>query len=432
MEFKKVYWSDIRKKFISVNPKIGEIIDKLEVSKKYYFYYAEYNYGSYILKKGKLQIPISDKLIPLEHTTISPIIQNDLNYNLGSTNPVSIILNNTTEIFTDIDSSIIPLYGLINPGSIFSTSRILSEKKSSVPTLIWDMTAGARSIFIPQKLSEKRANTALKRAYQLKNDPPKALLDQWDIFKNIANHSSWGKPWKTTILFFTRQWFEHKNDPAWQSFYLYLYQSAWLSSDFWRNQFLWDIAFSAIQIKHGIKPSQHIDSITRYLLAIGMNASPGFSVTSDNKHAPIERIITAYKNVYKGCDNYETILVPQFYNDSDHPLYLSLNMRMWLNSPIKNFEKPSFINYLCEIRSLLSKYIIDLSTDELNIKGSIMEDVVKNTEFKFFHNGQEQYYGIENSHHIINYDKHLKIKNPDILISSPFFRSCIQIFKKKL
>ena len=139
---------------------------------------------------------------------------------------MSLVLSNTFEIFLPLEDRTIPLSGLIYPGTAFGAWRILNAKKAEQPAFIWDMTAGARSVFMLPKITEVKKHLQLKKMYDLTADVPRSLMGHWDIFKQIANHSSFRKPWYSEILFFSRNWFNHLDDNIWKPFYYYFYDSA--------------------------------------------------------------------------------------------------------------------------------------------------------------------------------------------------------------
>ena len=215
-------WHDIRHELNTVNPKLTSIIDELNPNHKYTLFKATYSFGSEIIKEGKLFIPNENgTLVPLYSNNISTAIQEKLGYNLG-TNPVSIILGNTAEIFMIFEQHTIPLYGLIPEGKIFSSWRVLSQKISHSPAFLWNMTAGARSIFLLSKISESIGHKRLMKTFNIKAEKPVNLLDHWYTLKAIANDENFKDPWKLTIIYFSKKWFEKLNDPAWQRFEHYM------------------------------------------------------------------------------------------------------------------------------------------------------------------------------------------------------------------
>jgi hypothetical protein len=435
--FKKVTWAEVRDVFRGLNSELADIIDELNPSDEHTLYIANYRYGSHILKKGKIHFPDENgNMISIQDTQVPAAIQEDLGYNYG-TNPVSMILENTAEIFVNTGDRIIPLYGLIPPGKIFSTWMVLNQPNpSNCQILLWDMTAGVRSIFMLQKANEKQAHSKLRKKFHIQTECPRNLTDQWDLFKEIANHESFGKPWSTKTLFFGKKWFEHMSDPKWMRFYFYLYRTAWLSSDYWRNQFTWDMVFSLIEDRRKVKPSPYILNTARYLLGVGVGASPGFSPGKDGATGPIDRLVQAYGEVYKMKGYPPTFLTPSFFDmgsEPEKPVYYSLNFPTSIEYARKSRERSSLITDLIEVKWLLNLYISELLADDLRLEYAPLYAIAKKVSFDFFHSEATEYRDIKLNSFIPEEDQ--SFPNSDASTpfptNSPFMRACIRIKNKK-
>ena len=119
-------WRSARKTFLSINPELGKIIDDLDPDPSFTLFKLKYPFGSEILKNGILQLPDKNgELISFYDNHISKEIQEKLGYNYGS-NPVTMVINNSTELFMRLGQRIIPLYGVIPAGKIFGLWRILN------------------------------------------------------------------------------------------------------------------------------------------------------------------------------------------------------------------------------------------------------------------------------------------------------------------
>jgi len=435
--FRKISWADIRNHVAKLNPEFAEIIDQISPASDHSLYVARYSYGSNILKKGKIHFPDKNRHMISIHDPQVPIsTQEDLGYNYG-TNPVSMILENSAEIFVDTGSRIIPLYGLIHPGKIFSTWMILNCKvPSNCQILLWDMTAGARSIFMLQKANEKQSHSNLKKKFHIQTERPNQLIDQWHLFKEIANHRSFGDPWETKILFFGRKWFDHIDDPRWMKFYFYLYKNAWINSDYWRNQFTWDLVFSLIEDRKKVKPAPYILNTVRYLLTIGVGAAPGFSPCKNRMDVPIDRLRLAYNEIYKLKGYPPIFLTPNFFDMTEkqtQPVYYSLNFPTSIEYSRKSRERSSLITDLIEVRWLLNLYLNELLSDDLRLEQAPLYNVAKQVNFDFFHSEVDEYYNIRLNSAIPSEDHTFPKPNPEhpFPSNSAFMRACIRIKSNK-
>lgn len=282
----KLYWKDIRDKLKPLNPEIVEIIDQISPDQKYPLYRATYPYGFKILKNGKLHIPTEFGFKAIDDPSVPQSVSKDLMYNAG-TNPVSIILKNSAEIYLERDSHTIPLYGIIPPGKIFSTWRVLNPNKTHAPAFIWEMTSGARSVFMLPKISEAARHNKIKKEFKISCDKPNSLSKHWNIFKEIANSNTIEEPWNCEFLFFSKNWFKNLDSPDWITLQKYLLKTAWTNSEYLRNLFTWNSVYSVIQETLGIKPNPYVADIAKHLISMVAGEMPGFAPVDDNSAAPV-------------------------------------------------------------------------------------------------------------------------------------------------
>ena len=428
-DLQKIYWADIRQNVKTINPVLGNIIDKIDPGQKYPLYKARYSFGDGIIHDGRLHLPHGRTLLPLEDSQVPTEIKKHLGYNLN-TNPVSIILKNSTEIFILLGNRTVSLYGLITPGKIFSTSRILSEKVSYSPPFLWDMTAGARSIFMLPKISERMAHERIKQLFNVQESPPAGLLDHWQVFKEIAHHKDFNQTWTTEILFFTKSWFEHLDDKAWRDFKLYMLQEAWNGSEFWRNQFVWDLAFSLIQQNANLKPNPYLADTAKHLLAMGVGAVSGFAPAINDIAGPCKRLQQIYNDVYSL--KYQPIIMHPYtlaFNDKSRSVYYSLQYPSTLEFSPKS-KVSNKITDLRELQHILNKYFAEIKKGYLNIKGTPFQDLVDKAKYDYFHINIKSYKNIHNSDIMPMEDKYLKSimdDHKEFPKNSSFIRGCIRI-----
>lgn len=110
-KLEEVSWEHVRDELCAVNPEFSLIIDEIDPSftkaKKCGLFLGTYTYGQELLINGRFQIPsTSGKFIPLSSSEADPALQKRLGYNSG-TNPVSIVLSGSAEIFMIVSNSLI-------------------------------------------------------------------------------------------------------------------------------------------------------------------------------------------------------------------------------------------------------------------------------------------------------------------------------------
>lgn len=426
-------WKAVRKSFLSVNPILGKIIDDLNPDPSFTFFKLSYPFGSEILKEGILQLPNKDgELVSFYDRQISPEIREKLGYNYGS-NPVTMALKNSTELFMQLGQRIIPLYGAVPPGKIFGLWRILNPDASHNPTFIWGMTAGTRSLFMLPKISKSVSHQKIQKKLGLFSDTPKSLLDHWEIFREIEECLPDENPWNVELLFFSKKWFEFLHDDHWLKFNYWLAQNAWSGSEFFRNEFIWDMVFSAIQEVKNIKPEPYFTNTVRHLFAIGIGALPGFAPATNNDAAPIQKIQKVYQDIYN-LDYAPIIMQPTLFSASipDRPVYYSLEFPTTISAPIKNKNVANKIINLLQIQHILEKIRSEILQGKLNLEHTTYYMLLQKVKYDFFHSDP-------NDHAHILPSSQMPIDDPLLLNSlsnnnhlpfpedCPFVRGCIRI-----
>lgn len=293
----KVTWSEVSKKVRAKNPQLAEIIDNLNPGPEYYLYKANYPFGSEISREGPLYLPNKKhQLISLNDPRTNSEIKKDLDYHLNNS-PLTLILENSVELFIAQNNQILPFYALLSEGSIFGTWGVLASTPALQPFCIYSMTAGARSLFMLAKISEKGKHNKLIKAFGLNMNPPKNALDHWHAFREIAQHPEFGEAWYSELLFFPKKWIESiRNDPAWKPLENFLLRKAWDDTNGTRSQYTWDLFLAMIQHRRKINADQYMTETVKNLLCLGAShatdfgIAPGFAPAIDNLAGPIQRL----------------------------------------------------------------------------------------------------------------------------------------------
>jgi len=197
----KKSWLDVNEQVRKVNSKLATVIDDLNVDPSFTFYKGTYSFGEEIIKKGHLQVSLADNhSISLDNPVVDKKLQADLGYNFG-TSPVSLVLSGAVEAFLVIDGYTITLpAGVIYPGKVFGTWKVLNQDVTHMPAFIWSMTSGARSLFMLPKISKASSHKRLMKAFNLQHDTPKETLHHWHVFKEITNHQDFKQDWHSEIM----------------------------------------------------------------------------------------------------------------------------------------------------------------------------------------------------------------------------------------
>ncbi|MCW5588845.1 MAG: hypothetical protein KIT27_04195 [Legionellales bacterium] len=430
----EITWDEARPSLHKLQPELTNIIDKIGPSREHTFFKVRYYYGMNILKHGIFYLPKDNgELKPL--TDFPPEIRSKLDYNLYS-NPVTAILNNSVELFLSFEDRVIPLYSLIHSGKVFGAWRVTKKKHTHHPKFIWDMTAGARSIFMLPKIQKAVQHTNLIKRWRITADVPKQLMDHWYIFKQIAQSPHVQDKWYTELLFFTSPWFEHLDDSAWEPFNYFILKQSWESSDFWRSEFIWNIVLSLIQQRRMIRPNAYIANIIKYLLGIAAGATPGFAPAVDDTSGPIELIQTAYIEDYHLQEYAPIIMHPKLfdlYSEDSEPVYYGLQFPIAYEFAMKSSERQTVISELYSTKLLMDKYLNEIREGNFALETTPLHDLTELAEFNYYHNDVSDYRGLLESQDMPLTDKRFcldKFKNDKFPNSSSFVKGCVKIQKK--
>lgn len=435
----KLTWKALRKRVQKVNPRLAQLIDKLDPDDSYTLFLAKYPYGSNILVDGRLYLPTANGgSIAFEDPAVGPDIQHQLNYVMG-TNPMTLVLSNTVELFISVEDRIIP-YKLIEPGAIFGTWGIIeyfNQTTFFTFKTLWDMTAGARSIFLLPKISDVSAFNKIQKKFDIKSDVPKRLIDQWSIFTDIANNSNFTQPWEVELIYFSRKWADSMHDPAWQEFNSYVYNLAWRASEFWRSQFCWDLTFSRIQAKRNIKPCPYVADIASHLLATSVGAVSALKPLIDNTAAPIDGLRKVFE------EDYNISYAPIFIGPANFNIlakekvssYFSFHYPTAVKMSQKSSARSSLINDMYQIRSLLNKYLDEINTSDFKIEGTAIYEMAKKIKFTFCHYQSDGDTKMAASNQIILTDESFQVALSKCNVqqppkNAPFLNGCVQISQK--
>lgn len=445
VHYKILGWSEVRDELRSHSKDFVDIIDKIAPEDtKYRLYKLSYHFGNHIIKDGKLCLPTSDKKsVPFDSSHVPKSVFNDLAYN-DLTCPSMIVMKNGIELFVRVDSDRIIPFLVMKPGDQFGTWKILdrftreghkylSHPLCHSPHAIWDMTAGARSLFILPKISEAGGHYKLQKKYGIKTDKPKDYTGHWALFSELYNSPNFDEEWTTDVLFFSRSWFENLNDPAWKDLKLYLLDENWKYSEYWRNQFTRSMAFSRVHEILGITPNHHYSDIVSHLLTLAAGALPGFEIANSDDLGPLSKIQDIYKNEY-GLLKPPLIMQPGFFNEKykDKVIYYSLQHPTALELSPKSNRRASVLTDTFMVKSLFDKYCRVLSKINIGINESPLVGTVENISFNFHHPHIEDYPTLADTEQLNNLDLRLmqetkKLGYDTSPVNSTFFKGCVSI-----
>lgn len=343
-------------------------------------------------------------MLELNNPNVPKQYKNDLSYNVG-TNPASVILKNSLEIYMSHRVTQVPItLGVAGEGAVISVSRMLARNIPHHPAFIWNISAGARSLFFLPKISQKRKYRSLRSALAIDVDIPKNTLEHIYVFKKIFAHDC-VKPWSTKLLFFSVKWFEYLEDPAWIKLKTYLLECFRDAFESLGNMYIWDIIISLILKERDIRPSLYVINTVKHLLMMAAGIIPGIAPATSEKYGPIHDLQKIFSECYK-IDYVPTILGPGYfdmYSKSAQPILYSLQHPNFLEDAPRKKDNSSLISETYDVANLLEKILASLKNVDYNIQDTPLHHVPRRVSIEAFHPEPKEY---------------SKIKNPSILTES--------------
>ncbi|WP_423062461.1 hypothetical protein [Candidiatus Paracoxiella cheracis] len=429
----KITWQDVRQDVKSVNPSLAKIIDRLAPDDTFPLYKASYPFGATIVNHGLFYIPLENgDLVPINSSNVDEILRSDLEYAENGI-PVGTVLKNSYEVFVTTSHFTLPIITTI-PGSIFALWKQLDPHPTFHPVKIFNITAGARSIFMLPNIGDTMLHKNLKRDFNVCQQPPKNLNNQWEIFKTIAKHER--SDWQVELLLIPGKWIEKaKTDLMWHELYLYLLENAWVTSGYERNQIFYQFALSCTQASRNLKPNPYLLDTVQHLLSVTLGATPGFTPAMDNTFGPIELIQQAYLSSY-GLKRYApTIMHPIHFNIQDEnasPVYYSLQFPTTISFSPRSRKLSSTLHDLRELKYILDIFIEEISEKVLPFDNTILEAIPRLVEYEYFHSKPDKHSEILLTDEMVSDDPRLsstlcEASSMEFSANGTFIRGCVRI-----
>ncbi len=430
----KLTWKQARDDVVKANPQLANEIDKIDPGNDFLLIKARYPFGATILDKGVLHLPTDNQqLLSIDNPDLDPEIRESLTY--AQTMPMGVVLNNSIELFLLEGRRVVP-FSLMRTGKIFALWTVLEIMQSAHLGHIWSITAGARSLIMLPKISDVTYYKKLKREFNLFSSVPKDFLDEWEVFKELAQCATFPEPWSVEVLFFSGKWLENQKDPKWRLLRSYLMETAWHETAYLRNQVVLDFAFSCALEAKNLKPNPYLTDTVKHLYSIGTGTYPAFIVAHDESAGPIRALQTVFNNIYS-LKYSPTMLHPGYFSaeDPQRPCYYSLAVPTLVVFSPKSKKITSKLEDLREIKHVMNGISTYLLEDKLKLVNTPIYKWAKNIDYSYFHSEMDSRELILNSSEITMGDSMLvselkKYPEKSFCASSPFLRGCIRISRK--
>ncbi|XVN42830.1 MAG: hypothetical protein RCG15_00490 [Candidatus Rickettsia vulgarisii] len=416
-------WDQIQSEVFKVNPELAAICNQLNLTPEHTLFKLCYPYGATIVDKGKFHIANANNvLVPIDDTSVPSYLQEKLNY---CPIPLSLVLQNTNEVFFEVQGNVIPL-NLLKVGELFGLFEVMNMKYDDKTKPVWSVSAGGLSVFMLPEISDIEGHNRIKKEFGINIDPPRKWLDQWKVFSSIYKNASVADKWSNTIVVFANKWFDKNNykDSSWLKFYEYLSEAylpqLQMHGDLTKSESLW-LSFDQEINKKKIKPKPYIIDTLKYLVSIADDTSVAFKPATDEEMLPVNFLQDVYINCYQLKDYIPTIMQPTKIKGNDL-VYYSLSYPMITSIPKDNNlniiederEIKLLMNMLLSItkEKFLKRVEYNFCDNDVNSRQEISDIILK-------HDNRFSYCGAKNN-----------LKNKLFCADAPFFKGCISIGKK--
>lgn len=434
-----VKWKDVREAVYAVNPALAKIMDSIQHVDEMVLYKAKYAFGNGVLRDSKFHVPHNGMILPIDDPRVPTTVRADLDYSkfFSHSVPLSLVLSHSVELDMRADDRI-NSSSLYTKGQIFGLWGVLASRPMvCYEARVWNITAGARSVFLLPRIQDAPSYKKLCKKRNVKRTMPRTLLDQGLMLAQMAQHKDFATPWATELLFFSKDCLEKRDDEGIKNLRLYLYEIAWDGSDYWRSRMVYDHIWDSFVkdlTAQQIKVMPHIVDIVRHLIAIGLGVAPGFSPAVDDEVGPIASLKNDFIDIYGLKHFAPTIMVPKHLSVSDgRPVYWSLQLPSYFESTPKPKRENSIAGDLRAVKSLWEKFYEAVLGGKIPIIiGAPFEDFLKKVQLDFFHSDSDIEEGIRPNSDMPKEDKNLIRCAKEFSCNgfseiSPFTRGCIRI-----
>lgn len=402
----EVTYAEVAGTILRQNPGLAKAINSLALGKKHRIYRVRYPYGSNLLIRGVLQIPVShDEIVPIHDKRIPRQIQKDLN--AYGTIPLGMVSHNSVELYQQFGDRDCP-FSRVGQGKILGLWVMHKDQYSEYTKSLWNMSSGVRSCFILPRISDGRSLKRLSKHFGVETDHVKELPMHWSVIKKIAQHEE-GDKWYSEIIFFSDAWRDSLLNVSWRELKNFLYDVYYKSTLGLRILTAFQSEFSNALRLTNLQPNPYVIETVKHLYSIAFGISVGHVLASDEITMPLEMIQRALMGVYKLEFSPSLFTLGYFNLQNPQAIYYSLNYTLL---PIEIPDSNASVNNavkLANIQRLMDSVLKKIAYSYQDGEPKFIQDMEESVNTDFIHashlQGQESF--IEPSQ-VVNVDEQIK------------------------
>jgi hypothetical protein len=433
-------WRTLRERIAKAEPHFAELVDALDLDDSFAIYVLYFPYGD--LKGDTISpfLPAGDgSYVRLSDPNLPSLIQDELGYGKNAS-PFGMILEKQFEYFADLPQRDLTMpWQNSKPGTFFPVDRLFPQQHNRVyaPNSVLHVSAGSRSVFMLPNIGCSTHHAYLQRDYDVLSSPPKAMYEHWKVFKEVVQSSISNSDWRAALIYFSKPWLERLiNDPAWLPLKNYLYEKAWMSTEYRRARYYFDVIFSIIQNSRNLKPNPYLLDTAKHLFAIALGEMPGYAPQLNDEKLPLKVLQRAYVESY-GLKKYvPTILAPSHFsleNEGDEAIYYSLSYPSTLSLSPKASQVASTLSELRELERIM-RLFTQAMTGEFACMDTTLNDAAKKLAFHYFHSKADAHGIVRSTDELWQQDGRFRAEVASACASeagfsrnASFLRGCVRI-----
>jgi len=381
-----VHWENVKGQVTDLNPDLATLIESVPGIHSTKFILAKFPFGTSLLHHKVSFWDLDKNPLFRENPSVKKELSKLLDYTWQIT-PPGILLENTMELYINMQSHTIPLR-VIKPGELLALHTFFEhDAVCNIIENAYSLMAGSRSLFLLPKISHKLYNQRLRKRYGIsENLLPKSFFEHFDLLNEICQSERFKSQWGVTVLLFTKDFVDHlsKVPPLKDE----LVQHYMRNNVFARNQELYDLVWSVFvqTLPLAVRNTPFIVQTAKHLIKLVLRIVPGYVPATNNLGGPISELTKVFLTVYNIRYYLPIFMTPALY-DGVNPVYYSLHKHTYFYPMDKKSNVSRTINELNIIQEVMSQFKDFIYQDKtpFPLKGSSLYRRLKLVDFEFFH-----------------------------------------------